>query len=279
MDTLSNVAASSESEKVEEHLASYSPSLDLNYDSEMDAYDAFFFSSNKTLNEISTQVFTNYEVKEKSSLKKSSDSEFNKEHKESNSLKRKREKDLKDDAKEEESKLENIKVDSRGKICEHCQKNSSNGILKKSKFSDKKLCNACYTYINRHKILTVRDERKPGQANKNRAGCEYCQQKSMNGKYKKGFHSKKMLCAACYSFEYRTGILLPPDKRNPHEKHTTDICEFCERRDEVNHYLKKGIFSRQSLCHACYTYERKHKKLIPLNQRAFNQNKSWFKKE
>lgn len=95
--------------------------------------------------------------------------------------------------------------------------------------------------------------------------CEYCSRKG-----KRSLVNSKLsniaLCGACYAYERQHGKLEPRNerkKRGKHKKHIL-VCEFCQQ--ESTQFLT-GKVSGKSLCRPCYAYEKKHRYLVPLDER------------
>jgi formylmethanofuran dehydrogenase subunit E len=157
------------------------------------------------------------------------------------------------------------------KLCEFCGSKSTNDYLTTSKLSKKALCHSCYEYERRTGKLIPPAERLSNwnfRNHKLNKLCEYCGQKSSNGKLVNSKTTPYGLCHSCYLFELRHKKLIPKNERLRFGfgKHQNSIlvCEFCQKDSKS---YQTGKVSGKSLCMSCYYYEYKHGRIIPLAER------------
>jgi len=112
---------------------------------------------------------------------------------------------------------------SEWKICEYCKNPNSMKYLCQSKFSEFKLCHACYNYERIHnRLQPIEKIRDRQQSTWNglhcnfpeRNICEYCKKPNTSKYLRQSKVFDYKLCHACFYYEKKHCQLIPPDKRS-----------------------------------------------------------------
>jgi predicted metal-binding protein len=131
-------------------------------------------------------------------------------------------------------------------VCEFCQRESTTKSFIKSQISGNSLCSKCYSYESRHGYLLPVDERKENRKYKRHVAlvCEFCEQESTTGRFKKGKSSGKVLCDACYCYEYKYGYLVRRNERRRNRKDQHNRLINTENFQIENDSKKQTVYTK-----------------------------------